>query len=250
MSLRLEERHKTEQDFHDRAARHERSDFYTWGALSAADTYAYSRLDQLQGQVVLDLGCGDGRNTLRFAQQAALVHAVDLSGGMVEVTRRRVAAAGLQDRVIAHQMSAETLEFADQTFDAIFGHSVLHHTEIPRTRREIYRLLKPGGRAVFLEPLDHNPLLALFRRLTPWRRTPTERPLCFADVLMFAEPFSGFEHREFYLLALAAFATVPLRNKRLFQATLGFLTSIDTLLLRRWPALGKHSWVIVMDLTR
>jgi hypothetical protein len=91
----------------------------------------------------------------------------------------------------------------------------------------VYRILKPGGHAVFLEPLSHNPLLNLFRRLTPWRRTPTEKPLSIADLRFFAEPFASVSHQEFYLLALTAFAFAPLGSRVLFRRTLHLLNAVD-----------------------
>lgn len=250
MGLRLEERHRVEQDFHDQAAGHERADFYAWDALAIADQHAYTLLGDLDGKHLLDLGCGQGANALRFARHGARVQAVDLSAGMVEATHAGAAAAGLAGQVDAQQMSAEELRFPDHSFDLVFGHSVLHHTDLAITRSEIRRVLKPGGRAVFLEPLGHNPLLNLFRRLTPWRRTPTERPLTYADIRFFAEPFAGLRLQEFYVVALAAFALVPFGKKALFQAAMRKLAPLDRAALARWPALRKFAWVVVLELQR
>lgn len=247
-SVELAERHRIEQVFHDRAAGHERTDFYAWGALNAADDYALARLGDLRGQTVLDLGCGDGANALRLAARGALVHAIDISSGMAEATQARAAAAGFGGVVHAQQMSAEYLAFADGTFDAIYGHSVLHHTDLSITRREIARVLRPGGRAVFLEPLDHNPVLNLFRRLTPWRRTPTEKPLSYGEVRFFGEPFAELQYREFYLAALAAFACLPLGQPQLFQVLMRRLGALDETLFAHWPRLRRYAWVIVLEL--
>jgi SAM-dependent methyltransferase len=241
-------RHKIEQRSHDQASAHERTDFYAWGALQAADDYAYARLGNVRGLRVLDLGCGDGRHAARLASEGALVTAIDISFGMARATDRRIIGAGLESAAHAVQMSAEYLGFAERAFDLIFGHSVLHHTDLGITRREIKRMLRPGGRAIFLEPLDHNPVLNLFRFLTPWRRTPTEKPLRDADLRYIAEPFSALHQREFYLVALAAFALVPLRNARLFQATMRALLPIDDWLFACWPRLKRYAWAVVLEL--
>lgn len=250
MGSQLAQRHKVEQDFHDQAARRTRTDFYSWGALDLADQHAYAQLGDLNGKVLLDLGCGQGANAVGFAHHGALVYAVDLSRGMAETTSTRAAQAGLARRIAAHQMSAEQIAFADSSFDLVFGHSVLHHTDLAISRREIHRILKPGGRAVFLEPLGHNPLLNLFRWLTPARRTPTEKPLTCADISFFAEPFSALAHQEFYCLALAAFALVPLGNRYWFSAVMRMLSRIDRVLLDRVPALRKQCWATVIAVTR
>ena len=52
-------------------------------------------------------------------------------------------------------------------FDAVLGKQILHHLDLGVAIPEIVRVLRPGGRAVFLEPLIHNPLLEGYRRLTP-----------------------------------------------------------------------------------
>lgn len=246
--MKLTERHSIEQHFHDQAAGHERRDFYAWGALQAADDYAYMRLGEVRGKYVLDLGCGDGQHTVRLASEGAYVKAIDISFGMVGVTQRRIEQAGLAEQAQAAQMSAEYLAFADQSFDLIFGHSVLHHTDLSITRAELLRLLRPGGRAIFLEPLDHNPILNLFRRLTPWRRTPTERPLAEQDLRYLAEGFVRLERHEFYLIALLAFVFIPLRSRVLFQAAMQTLIPFDEWLFNHWPGLRRYAWASVIEL--
>ncbi|PMP78003.1 MAG: class I SAM-dependent methyltransferase [Roseiflexus castenholzii] len=243
MSAALTTRQQIERTHHDRVASRERRDFYAWGALDIADAYACSLIDSPQGKVILDLGCGRGAHTVRFAQSGAHVAAIDLSGGMVTMTQQRAITAGVGDRVAVQQMSAESLGFADATFDYVFGHSVLHHTDLSVTRREVWR-------AVFLEPLDHNPLLNLFRRLTPWRRTPTEKPLSLSDLYFFTEPFAHSSHCEFYLLALGAFVFVPLQRRALFQRALRLLNVVDQKVFRQVPALRRYAWVTVLELRR
>lgn len=250
MSIPLSERHTIERAYHDHVVSYDRTDFYAWGALGAADAHAMRLAGDLRGRVVLELGCGSGDNTVRLAQRGALVHATDISGGMVAETRRRAELAGCGGQVFAQQMSAEQLAFASGAFDLVFGHSVLHHTDLSLTRREVARVLRPGGRAVFLEPLAHNPVLNTFRHLTPGRRTPTERPMSLGDLAFFSEPFASLRWGAFYLVALGAFALLPLGSRRLFRAALAAGDAADRALLRRWPGLGRYAWVAVLEVTR
>jgi SAM-dependent methyltransferase len=248
----FERRYSTEEQWHDNRARQEGAptDVYALGTLNSADAWVRTLLGDLAGRTVVDFGCGRGHHALYLANAGAKVYAFDISKASVEVARKGAQEAGLQGQVLIGKMAAERLSYMDSMADLVFGHSILHHTDLALTRREVHRILKPGGRAVFLEPLAHNPLLRAFRRLTPSRRTPMEKPLRFEDVLFFAQPFPFFRHREFYLLALAAFVLVPLRSRKLLQVALDTLGRADDALLARWPGLGKYAWVVVMEMIK
>src|SRR3546814_15436315 len=73
--------------------------------------------------------------------------------------------------------NAEQTSFPDASFDRIGGSGILHHLDLDSAYAEIARLLKPGGRAVFLEPLGHNPLYHAYRDRPPPMRTENENPL-------------------------------------------------------------------------
>ena len=91
---------------------------------------------------VLDIGCGTGETTERFAKElGADVKAVDVSPRMVELTRARGIDAQVAD--------VEQLPFADAEFDAVFAGWVLYHVpDLARAIAECARVLQPGGRLV------------------------------------------------------------------------------------------------------
>jgi len=249
----LERRHSLEERWHDekaQQAKRPRIDPYAAGALDLADDYAYQLLGNVCGKTIVDFGCGGGHHAVRLARQGATVHAFDLSWANVQTAQRNARENSLQNQVTIGQMAAEQLAYPDESADLVFGHSILHHTDLALTRYQVHRILKPGGRAVFLEPLDSNPFIRVSRRLTPSRRTPTERPLRLEDVLFLGELFSSVCYSEFYLIALAALILLPLQSKKLFQFVLSRLARIDRVLLARWPVLGKYTWVIVMRLVK
>src|SRR3546814_18316951 len=74
-------------------------------------------------------------------------------------------------------MNAEAMTFPDDSFDLVFGSGIIHHLDIDRASGEIARVLRPGGRAVFIEPLGLNPAIALYRRFPPRALTPHDPPL-------------------------------------------------------------------------
>ncbi|MDP9117733.1 MAG: class I SAM-dependent methyltransferase, partial [Actinomycetota bacterium] len=95
----------------------------------------------------LELGCGTGFFTLnlKLAGVIAEAHVTDLSPGMVEVAKRN--ARGLGFKVHGRVADAERLPYADDSFDLVIGHAVLHHIpDVELSLREVLRVLKPGGR--------------------------------------------------------------------------------------------------------
>jgi ubiquinone/menaquinone biosynthesis C-methylase UbiE len=105
----------------------------------------YARFPEWKHQRVLEVGCGVGTDLLQFARAGASVHGVDLSRRSVDLARRRLELYGYKGDV--READAEALPFGDGTFDLVYSWGVIHHTpEPPQAVREIYRVLKPGGR--------------------------------------------------------------------------------------------------------
>lgn len=103
---------------------------------------------------VLELGCGQGRDTFLFARNGLEVTALDYSETAVSVVKEKAKAAELASRVHAqtHNLK-EPLPFSDNSFDACFSHMLLcmelSTAEIGFILRETHRILKPRGLAVY-----------------------------------------------------------------------------------------------------
>ncbi len=98
----------------------------------------------------LEVGAGTGYFSLNLLQAGVVQEATctDISPGMVETLAAN--AQRLRLSVRTARADAESLPFADQSFDLVLGHAVLHH--LPNLRRaftEFHRVLRPGGRIVF-----------------------------------------------------------------------------------------------------
>jgi SAM-dependent methyltransferase len=98
----------------------------------------------------LEIGAGTGYFSLNLLQAGVVSHATctDISPGMVSTLNANARRLGLP--IKAARADAESLPFADQSFDLLLGHAVLHH--LPNLRRafaEFHRVLRPGGRIVF-----------------------------------------------------------------------------------------------------
>ena len=101
------------------------------------------------GLKVLEIGCGLGTDGAQFAKAGADYTGVDLTEAAVELARKRFEISNLPGKF--QTADAENLEFANESFDLVYSHGVLHHTpDTARAVREIHRVLRPGGRAVVM----------------------------------------------------------------------------------------------------
>jgi ubiquinone/menaquinone biosynthesis C-methylase UbiE len=99
----------------------------------------------------LEIGAGTGYFSLNLMQAGVVRVATctDISPGMVTTLSGNAARLGLT-RVRAARADAERLPFADQSFDLVLGHAVLHHLpDLRRAFAEFHRVLAPGGRLAF-----------------------------------------------------------------------------------------------------
>jgi ubiquinone/menaquinone biosynthesis C-methylase UbiE len=194
------------------------------------------------GKVVLDYGCGPGYLTKHLIAAGAVhVTGIDVSDAEIEQARERAAANGIEDRSRFLVADAHATDFPDDSFDLIIGDSILHHLELRRALLEIRRILRPGGRAVFLEPLWHNPLLRLGRALTPSARTPDEHPLTVRDWQLCAEIFPEFEHEERELLTIPLMPLNLLLPKRAQKWLARRVWALDDYVLEHFAWTRKHA---------
>jgi SAM-dependent methyltransferase len=216
---------------------------WIWRAIGefGRDQEAYDLYDSA-GKDVLDYGCGPGYLTKYLVEGGATsVTGIDVSDGEIEQARERAEKNGVADRSRFLVADAHATDFPDDSFDLIVGAAILHHLELRKALLEIRRILRPGGSAVFLEPMWHNPLLRIGRALTPSARTPDEHPLTVDDWKLCAEIFPGFEHQE------REFLTIPLMPLNLFlpkraQKWLARrVWALDDRVLARFPSMRKYA---------
>jgi len=140
-------------------------------------------VSEMDNKTVLDYGCGRGESSLRYLTHGAIVQGIDISPTYISEASRKAEEGGFSPkRFHFHVMDAHQLDFDNETFDLVIGEGILHHLDAEVALREIRRVLKPGGRVLMLEPLADNPLLKLFRLITPRARTDDEAPFTGKDI--------------------------------------------------------------------
>jgi SAM-dependent methyltransferase len=102
------------------------------------------------GKQVLEIGLGEGSESERLIRQEARWSGVDLTAESIERVKARLTLRNLPYEEL-RQGSVLSLPFADNSFDMVFSHGVLHHVpEIKQAQSEIHRVLRPGGELVVM----------------------------------------------------------------------------------------------------
>jgi SAM-dependent methyltransferase len=210
--------------------------------------YAFHLLGDVGGKQVLDFGCGDGEFTPLLVSHGARVIGLDISTDLLSIARRRIEVDGFPDTVRPLCGSAHSIPLQTDSVDIVFGMAVLHHLDLDLAAREVHRVLKPGGRAIFKEPMRNSRVVSRVRAMIPYRQpdiSPFERPLRIDEIRRFAASFREFSAREFELpfVSLLRVCNAPYRlQARSYEC--------DGKVLKRFPALRPYASVLVFEVKK
>lgn len=201
---------------------------------------------------ILDLGCGNGAKTESFRRMGFEAWGIDIDPDRVKSAHE----AFPDCKFVCASM--ESLPFPRQSFDAVFSSSTLQYVGHKLAIAEVNRILKPHGKAVFLENLAGSPLAIFYRfmhRLKPY--SPYMTPKSHLDFGAIGELFRPFQSGEItpynltttalmpVLIAhqiLARSQTIALEPTRLYSA----LSWCDNHLLNQFPSLRKRCWTVMI----
>jgi ubiquinone/menaquinone biosynthesis C-methylase UbiE len=196
--------------------------------------------EECGGLTALDLGGGGGSAAVVLADRGARVVVCDLSGESLKLGAAQAAKYDVAGLIHCVAADGCRIPLADHSVDRVLGLGILHHLGDPAAAgREVARVLKPGGRAVFTEPLSGNPLLGLARAALPYRkkhRSDDEHPLTRAEITAFLSAAGGGSAEVFDFTAMI---------RRLFANTgkkrggISFLESVDKALFAVVPPLKR-----------
>jgi 2-polyprenyl-3-methyl-5-hydroxy-6-metoxy-1,4-benzoquinol methylase len=207
-------------------------------------------------QQLLDFGCGPGSYSVQCAQIGYEVSGFDISPGNVEVATALASRYGVGDRAHFAVGAAEELHYPSSYFDVIVGIDILHHVDIRPAIHECLRVLKPGGAAIFKEPievpvLDRLRNTALGRALRPKEAsfdrhiTEDERKLKATDVRVIRELCQVEERRFRFVSRLEALVSAS-GHALLTRTGASRLEMLDHHLLRACPPLGVFGGNVVL----
>ena len=153
---------------------------------------------------ILDYGCGGGpiiERVIKFKTKK--ITGIDISE--VSISKAKEKFKGMESKVMLLVDNCEETKFQDNKFDLIYGIGILHHLQTSKCIAEISRILKPGGMLLFIEPLGTNPLINLYRLLTPKSRSIDEHPLVSKDFEIIKSKFNIVKLKYYGFLTLIFF---------------------------------------------
>lgn len=193
---------------------------------------------------------------MKALREGAYVTAIDISPKSIEYLMDNAEKEGLDTRLTALVMDAHHLTLDNDTFDIVFGDGILHHLPLLESAiREIHRVLKPSGYAVFLEPLGMNPFLNLFRKSTPELRTADEQPFRSKELNIIKGIFPETQFTFYDCATLLAKIPLLLGFTKISERMQTKLISLDDALIRsshnsKVSFMQKMSWIVLIKMVK
>lgn len=264
-SISMEERHSNEQrvydDMADQVLAEWSDDDYLVDPDCLPESHQFEGPMQqlidwswpLDGATVLETGSGFGELSCWLALNGADVIATDISSRCLEVVEERARRNGVSDRIRTVNTPIEAADdIDDESVDLVFGRTVAHHFDLRPAAKSMYRALKPGGRAVFAEPVlllpdwvfrlrRSGPVTKVF---PPFVHTPDERSFDDEMIADLSAPFDAVQIEYYGLFTrVSNFVRVP---DRLFKR----VSAIDQAVLERVDSARSFSKYMVIRLDK
>ena len=199
--------------------------------------------DRSPGKIFLDYACGDGENAIKAVQAGAdFAIGIDISEISIRNAQTAAAREGVSDKTYFLQADAENTRLPDKSVDVVLCSGVLHHLDLSYAFPEIRRIVKIGGHVLGVEALDYNPLIKLYRKLTPQMRTEWEKShiLNLGDLRFAGRFFEVRDVRFWHMLGILEPHLPWLRP---------VLQSTDRV-LTRLPLVRLMAWIYTFELIR
>lgn len=190
---------------------------------------ALELLGDMNGKHVADCGCGPGHTAIMFTRRGATVQGFDVDDSELEKARFLAKENGVDIEYTNQRF--EEINYPDESFDLAFGSCVIHHVEIDKAAQQLGRVLKPGGRGVFIENSNRNPLLMFARSNVVGRfgvpkhgDDEEEHPLQADEIEQLRQHFPGkvvLHHPSLVLFRLADYYIFQRRSRIMTSAMRG-----------------------------
>jgi ubiquinone/menaquinone biosynthesis C-methylase UbiE len=218
--MNLTDKNLREKEFHNALQKKSKGRFENifYKALynSSEDFFEFLKKNSLNSEI-LDYGCGVGqslKNVIKFNPKK--ITGIDISEVSIKKAKESIQSLKSQAELIVD--NCEKTKFENESFDIVYGSGILHHLDMTACINEIHRILKPGGKFLFIEPLGTNPLINFYRKLTPNSRSRDEHPLINQDFDLIEGKFKKTKIKYYGFLTLYFFPFyISPKNSTIFK---------------------------------
>jgi ubiquinone/menaquinone biosynthesis C-methylase UbiE len=241
--MKLTDINEREKEFHNKLQSSPKGRFENifYKAINNAwnDFFSYLKINAKNSDV-LDYGCGVGpiiEKVLKFSPKK--ITGIDISDISISKAKEKFKNSSPSVELLVD--NCEETKFNNNKFDLVYGLGILHHLNLSKCIEEILRILKPNGSLLFIEPLGTNPIINLYRALTPKSRSKDEHPLVAKDFKFIRSKFKSVNIKFYGLLTLIFFALYKSPdNSRIFKILLNldqFLFKMSAFRIFAWSVL-------------
>jgi ubiquinone/menaquinone biosynthesis C-methylase UbiE len=193
----------------------------------------------------VDLGCGEGFTTTVLAALGARVLALDISEANLEITGRRAVANGVEANVTLLHSDAARIPIRDGITDHVLCVSALQQVNPLLSARQIRRILRPGGTAVFKQPLAAPIVLGTLKTLLAEDEfiTRPRYPLHMPDVEAVSRAVGRPGRCRGFWLTTRLLVRMGVERDAITEAS----QKLDASLLRRFPSTRRFASPLVWE---
>ncbi len=227
---------KAEIDFENRRAKggdmRRNQNKYYWATNIPIKKHNLDTFKKIKNKKILEIGCASGNDAIAYTKYASFYCGIDISDEAIKNAKNLNLENAEFLCVDGHKIPKE-----DQNFDCVVVNSLLHHLDLYKSFKEIYRVLKIDGYLIFREPLGINPFFQLYRYITPSARTPDERPFTSRDLTLMKKFFDLKEVQWFGFFSIFS-AFFRIKKLRRFLTFLDFYLSKTPMRIFFWQFSG------------
>ena len=241
--MKLSEKNVREKEFHNKLQSKPKGRFeniFYKAILNAWDDFYDYLRSNVKDLEVLDYGCGVGPvidKVLNF--QPKNLTGIDISETSIIKAKEKFKNSSTKLEFFVD--NCEKTKFSNEKFDLVYGLGILHHLEFSKCIEEICRILKNNGSFLFIEPLGTNPLINLYRKLTPGSRSKDEHPLNSEDFVFIKKKFKDVSLKYYGFMTLVFFPFYKSKNSKIFK----ILVKFDQLLFK-FKFLRLFAWSVLI----
>jgi ubiquinone/menaquinone biosynthesis C-methylase UbiE len=193
-------------------------------------------------KICLDLACGGGSNSFKMQKaNSKITIGLDISDLSIKKCEKKAKLHKISN-IYFIQSDAENTRLPNNSIDIILCSGMLHHINLNKGFPEMKRILRPGGKILAIEALDYNPLIKLYRKLTPNMRTEWEKShiLSMSDVTLAKKYFLLDRINFWHVFSYLGFISMKL---------LPFLNLVDKI-LTKIPYIQLMAWIFTFELRK